>query len=447
MESSFPYPMKSRLKYPVLCAATFAAILSLQSVAFAESGDTLPTEVEHPAATTNAAPNTIVVEQRSLTGPIGEWTFLKPNGAANEAGKWEVKTLTDLPAGSYTLIAVPPDGSSSIIGIYTGETLVKEYVRTQANITLNGGETYTMRITYFQTKTGSVTVNSDPQQMKFKLDGPNGLHEEGLTPMSFENVPEGQYSVQYEALEGCTKPKPLADQLVAKGRVSFNIDIKCETADRMRDSQQPSASEQNISVTVNGKSLIMRDVAKSAWFSSAVFDAIKKGVLSGYRDEAGELTGEFGPGNSVTVAELAKIAHKIGSVNEEAFAGQNPENPLAVAMWATPFFASAESRGWIIFTQTGSFIDPARAATRGEVLVTLLQALKIPLEWQTGTLFTDVTVRTPYAAAIETAARAGIVEGRKDENGKPLNLFGPTDPINRAEIAKMLVTIMQKYKM
>lgn len=404
-------------------------------------------EEQHPAATVSTAPNTIVVEQRALTGPIGEWTFLKPAGAENDQGKWEVKTMADLPAGSYTLIAVPPDGSSATIGIYQGETLVKEYPRTQANISLKGGETYTMRITYFQTKMGSVTVNSDPQKMKYVLDGPNGIHEEGLTPFSYEGFPEGQYKVQYEALEGCMKPKPLADQLVAKGRVTFNISIKCETADRMRDSQQPNDAEEYVSVPVGGKTLVMRDVAKSAWFSSAVFDAIKKGILSGYRDEAGELTGEFGPGNSVTVAELAKIAHKIGSVSEEAFAGKNSVNPLAINMWATPFFASAESRGWTIFSQSGSFIDPARPATRGEVLVTLLQVLDIPVGWQTGKLFTDVTVTTPYAAAIETAAKAGIVEGRKDENGTPLNLFGPADPITRAEMAKMLVTVMQKYKM
>ncbi len=177
-----------------------------------------------------------------------------------------------------------------------------------------------------------------------------------------------------------------------------------------------------------------------------MFDSVKKGVLSGYRNEQGELTGEFGPANSVTIAELAKIAHKIGGVNEEAFAAQNPMNPLAVNMWATPFFASAEARGWTIFSETGSFIDPARPATRGEVLVTLLQALNIPLQWQTGALFTDVSARTPYAAAVETAAKEGIVEGRKDADGKPLNLFGPTDPINRAEMAKLLVTLMTKYK-
>jgi len=439
--------IRSTIRTAAVSCATFATLFSMHA-AFAQSAESqessATSEEQHSAASTE--PNTIVVEQRVIDMPLGTWTFLKPGNAEKITGSADVKTLTDLPAGSYTLISEPPDGASSVITILSGETVVKELSSTQANIKLAGGETYTMRIRYFKTKVGSVTVNSDPQGMEFTLYGPNESVQEGVTPMSYEGVPEGQYKLQYKALEGCVSPKPLADQLKAGGRIGFTINIKCATADKMRQEQGPDESETNLQVSIDGKNLTMGDVAKSAWYSSAVFDTIKKGVLSGYRNDQGELTGEFGPGNSVTVAELAKIAHKVGSVSEEAFIGQNPVNPLAVKIWATPFFASAESRGWTIFDHGEPYVDPARPATRGEVLVTLLQVLEIPLEWQTGELFTDVTVRTPYAAAVETAAKEGIVEGRKDESGKPLNLFGPNDPINRAEMAKLLVTVINKYK-
>ena len=87
-----------------------------------------------------------------------------------------------------------------------------------------------------------------------------------------------------------------------------------------------------------------------------------------------------------------------------------------------------------------------RSATRGEVLVTLLQSLDIRLEWQKGDVFEDVSPRTPYAGAIETAAHDKIVSGHTDEFGVTLGTFGPIDPVNRAEMAKILSRILEIYK-
>jgi len=432
------------LRIAALSCASLVAAASIHYAAFAESGDVLPVQEEHPAASTE--PNTIVIEQRTIDTPLGTWTFLRPGDAEKITGTSDAKTITDLPAGSYTLISEPPSGASSVITILTGETVTKEVNSTQANVKLTGGQTITLRIRYFKTKVGSVVVNSDPPGIGFTIYGPNGMQEDGTTPSTYENVPEGQYKLQYKMPEGCGSPKPLADQLKAGGRTSFTITANCAAADELRAKQAPDQNDPNITVSVDGKNVTMRDVEKSAWYSGAVFDVVKKGVLSGYKNEQGELTGEFGPGNSVTVAELAKIAHKIGSVNEDAFAGQNPINPLAVNMWASTFFASAENRGWTVFDHGEPYVDPARPATRAEVLVTILQVLNIPVQWPTGQMFTDVTVRTPYAGAVETAAREGLVEGRKDADGKPLNLFGPNDPINRAEMAKLLVTLINTYK-
>lgn len=436
--------MMKTLRVAALSCATIAATSMLHYAAFAESGDILPTEQEHPAA--NTEPNTVVVEQRTIDMPLGTWTFLRPGDAEKITGAIDAKTITDLPAGSYTLISEPPSGASSVITILSGETVIKEVNSTQANVKLTGGQTLTLRIRYFKTKVGSVVVTSDPPGIGYTIYGPNNMQEDGTTPTTYENVPEGQYKLQYKMPAGCGSPKPLADQLKAGGRTSFTIKVDCDAADRLRADQMPDANDPHIIVSVDGKSVTMTDVEKSAWYSGAVFDVVKKGVLSGYRDENGDLTGQFGPGNSVTIAELAKIAHKMGSVTEDAFAGQNPTNPLAVNMWASTYFASAENRGWTIFDHGEPYADPARPATRAEVVVTLLQVLNIPVQWPTGQMFTDVTVRTPYAGAVETAAKAGIVEGRKDADGKPLNLFGPNDPINRAEMAKMLVSLINTYK-
>ncbi len=173
-----------------------------------------------------------------------------------------------------------------------------------------------------------------------------------------------------------------------------------------------------------------------------MFNAARSGIIGGYKDGSGSLTGEFGPANNVTVAELAKIAHKVGGFSEMGL-GAAPINPNANGQWFTNFIISAEERGWTIYFD--GTIDPLRPATRGEVLMTILQALNAPLHWQTGSVFGDVMPRTPFAAAIETAAKAGVVEGRKDENGKLTGNFGPNDPVTRAEIAKMLNAAMKAF--
>ena len=128
----------------------------------------------------------------------------------------------------------------------------------------------------------------------------------------------------------------------------------------------------------------------------------------------------------------------------DPFLKRLPINTKAQGAWYSPYIASAEDQGWTIYSS--ATVDPNRPATRGEVLVTLLQALDVPLAWQTGTVFTDVNRRTAYAGAIETASAAGLVDGRKDANGNLTNEFGPADPINRAELAKILSQMIDTYK-
>ncbi|MBI2117890.1 S-layer homology domain-containing protein [Candidatus Peregrinibacteria bacterium] len=85
-------------------------------------------------------------------------------------------------------------------------------------------------------------------------------------------------------------------------------------------------------------------------------------------------------------------------------------------------------------------------ATRGEVVVTLLHALDIPLHWPKGKLFSDVAIGTAFAAAIETAVQEHIVRGYADADGKPTGTFGPEDPVNRAEMAKIINQVLERLR-
>ena len=192
-----------------------------------------------------------------------------------------------------------------------------------------------------------------------------------------------------------------------------------------------------ISTNVDGKIVTFTDVLQSEWYATYIFDAMKAGILSGYRGEDGAPLGKFGPENTVTVAELAKMAHKIADVD-------TLEEGVMEGPWYTPYVRSAQRNHWLIYLRPE--LDPERPATRGEVLATLLQVLDVPRNWPKGEMFADVAPDLPYASEIETAAAEGIVSGEGAQEGGSKAAFHPMQPVNRAEVAKILVLAIQKYK-
>jgi len=428
--------MSNRHTFVRLSFSAIIAImgLSISMLTYAESG-----EILHDAS----GMGTITIEQKngSENKVYGTWTLVRQNSEPLTDDS-ETYTLQDVAAGSYTLFIEPPEGVATSVRSYHGNEVLQYVQRPQLTFRLTNGENLRIAINYTLTRTGMVSVQSDPPGMIFELTGPNDIKEEGVTPMSYPDLPVGQYKVQYTAIDGCNTPAPQSQQLVLNGRASFNITVDCKNAEKLRVREE-TKNEAFVEIAVDKEMIILRDVPQEAWFSKYVFNAARYKVLGGYKDEAGRPNGLFGPSNNVTVAELAKIAHGLGGVSSEAFIGKSPENAGALGVWFSPYIASAEAHGWTVYQDTT--IDPLRPATRAEVVQTFLQVLEIPLKWQKGQLFSDVSLRTRYAAAIETAAADKIIDGRMDEGGKPLNLFAPEDPINRAEIAKIINEVFEVY--
>lgn len=422
------------------------SLLLVPTVSFAQSGEIVTEETTQPAETTGIPPGTasITIEQVSLVdGVQGSWILSYPDHT-QKTGNVGAEVLTDVPSGNYVIYANLPNGTLSTIRIYKNGTLDKFFERQQTPFPVYPGDDLRIAIHYRLDKTGIVSVQSDPNGVAYTLFGPDNATYEGTTPQTYDNLPEGQYKVQYEAFaDGCIKPAPKAGQLVDGSRVSFDVKFDCDAANKVRD-RQDKDSKKFLTIVVDGKDVQLQDVLQSDWFSTYVFAAAKRNILAGYKDASGNLTGQFGPGNSVTIAELSKIAHRMAGISEEAFMNTQPKNPGAMGQWFSPFIASSENRGWIIYAP--ATIDPARPATRGEVLVTLMQAFDVPLKWQKGNAFTDVPVTHPYAAAIETAANDKVVAGRTDADGKPTGTFDPEAPITRAEIAKIITTLLDTYK-
>lgn len=453
-------------------AAIAAGAMLLSSTAFAESGDTLmSSSSSSPSSASSASSSSLSSEATNYTLPsgsganigvgkgtiiieqknggdvqvIGKWTLILPTNA-QKLGSGSIVTTSDSQAGNYTLLVQPPKATAASIRIYRNNIAEKIIERPQANFRLEDGDVVKIVVHFVVTRVGLVSVDSDPQGVNFTMRGPNDTTFTGTTPMSYPDIAVGQYEVRYESLKGCTVPPPKSLLLQEASRISFTLELSCEAADKIRErlNNQENNDTTYISITSDGQQVRVRDVPQASWFAQYVINVAKYGILGGYKDAAGNLTGEYGPGNNVTIAELSKIAHKLAGVSEEAFAKTAPDNPSARGTWFSAFFASAESRGWTIYNS--GTVDPARSATRGEVLVTLYQALDIPLTWQKGNVFTDVTARTAYAAAIENAALKKIVEGHKDANGVALNTFGPAEAINRAEMAKIISKMIDAYR-
>ena len=193
----------------------------------------------------------------------------------------------------------------------------------------------------------------------------------------------------------------------------------------------------------NGAAAKFSDVPSGAWFSKYVLEMAQSGVVSGYTDGEGRLTGLFGPDDPVTLEQLAKIVLEAVGAQRKECRGEI-RNKTAKNRWSEKYVLCAESLGWAVFSD-GS-VDVTRSARRGEGAVTVLQAFGVKFKEISGKVFTDVSASVEFASAIETAARDGLVSGYMDEMGVLTGKFGPSDPVKRAEIAKIVSVARKIYQ-
>jgi len=186
---------------------------------------------------------------------------------------------------------------------------------------------------------------------------------------------------------------------------------------------------------IGEQAVLYRDVSMDAWFTPYVAMLIEENIAQGYRDETGKPTGEFGVVHSITYAEVLKMALETAGYGVTGL--PPPRNISARGTWAQAYVAKAEEMGITVFPST---LNVHTFASRGEVVQTILEVLKLPIAKQTAR-FQDVQSSHPHAHAIATAAFYGFIAGDTDAEGNPLNTFRPDDHINRAEVAKIIALV------
>ncbi|PIR52984.1 hypothetical protein COU76_03720 [Candidatus Peregrinibacteria bacterium CG10_big_fil_rev_8_21_14_0_10_49_10] len=179
---------------------------------------------------------------------------------------------------------------------------------------------------------------------------------------------------------------------------------------------------------------VFRDVNENQWFNPYVASLAEWEIVSGYKDASGNMTGEFKPGNSVTVAEVLKMAMKSAQIDETKCDG-TALNPYAQHHWVLAYVTCAEQMGIRLLRPT-VLTQLDRPARRAEVLSVIHDAFGtqvLPLYSN----YSD-TAGHPLEADIAFATINGIVSGDTDAMGNPTGTFRPDDPINRAEAAKII---------
>jgi S-layer homology domain len=197
-----------------------------------------------------------------------------------------------------------------------------------------------------------------------------------------------------------------------------------------------------VTIEQAGRTIVFHDVPLREWYAPYVRVMAERNVVSGYWDAAGNPLGEFRPGSNVSIEELAKIAVSV-TAGVGSDCPEKSRNPTASGSWSTSFMACAESRQWVVYSD-GS-VDAKRPALRSEVMMTILQAYKKDPGTSTGSSFKDVQPSMQFASAIERAYQDGIVIGYTDAQGNALGMFGPNDPVTRAELVKILTIASDLY--
>ncbi|MCA9371155.1 MAG: S-layer homology domain-containing protein [Candidatus Peregrinibacteria bacterium] len=179
---------------------------------------------------------------------------------------------------------------------------------------------------------------------------------------------------------------------------------------------------------------VFRDVSDQDWFNPYVASLSEWGIVSGFKDTNGRPTGEYRPGNNVTIAEVLKMAMEAAQVDTTNCTNV-PLHPQAANHWARAYIACAETMG-VRLLDPRLPADINRPAKRAEVLTIIHDTFHdevLPLY----SSFTD-TQGHRYEADIAYANLYGIISGDTDAQGAETGTFRPDDSINRAEVAKII---------
>ncbi len=165
------------------------------------------------------------------------------------------------------------------------------------------------------------------------------------------------------------------------------------------------------------------------WAISYINQLYQEGVVSGKSD------GIFAPNGLITRAELTKIAMLAFGYSVNTSVDEHPFQDVPKNSWFAPYIEEALRVNVITGYPSGGF-GPNDFITRAAALKIVLSAAGFD-KTEPQTIFTDVPANEWYAGFVTFASQNGIVAGYPDGS------FGPGNNITRAEVAKIVVKVLE----
>lgn len=217
----------------------------------------------------------------------------------------------------------------------------------------------------------------------------------------------GANDITYDLSWSHTKTKSLYFDQV--GEVNVKVEVK--------------DAEGNISTAIQSVNI---------HWASAYIDHLKtKGILRGYSG------GDLAPDQSITRAELLKMALKATGVSESGHSYQGYFSDVKQVDWFDVYVEKAYEMGFVSGYSDGTF-RPNAPVTRAEAVKILLNVFGLePVEYENN-LFNDVYRWDWYADSVATAYDYALIQGYSDKTFRPEGLM------TRGEAAKILSLALQQ---
>ncbi len=203
------------------------------------------------------------------------------------------------------------------------------------------------------------------------------------------------------------------------GRPTITPEYILEVAEK-RFGSTSSSSKRSEFVEVNGQ--VFTDVRSGEWYGTFIKKIAELRIFEGYKMLDGTPLNQFGPADPITLGQLAKVGTILWDKKDREPKPTGNE-------WFKPYIATVQKHELTVFRGSPNALAHA---TRGHVVQTIMEALNYPLR-DGASPYDDVPTDHPYIRAIVTATQMGFIGGDSGTNN-----FRPDEPINRAEVAKVL---------